>query len=186
MSITYVGLDLSYSGAAMVVLQSDIATGVRFARNYLFETEKKSFAHPMARLDCLRDAVHTALYDQIAIDLVCVEGYSMGSKFGREQAGELGGVVRHMLWECGFDYRDVSPSALKQFVTGKGNADKNVMMQQVLKKWGYEAANDNECDAYALARLASQMIQGDGTAAEKAIVAKLLAPPVKKAKRAKA
>src|ERR1700690_2602661 len=93
--------------------------------------------------------------DDAEPDLIAIEGYSYGSKAGREMAGELGGVLRHMLWHCGFTYIDVPPTTLKQYVTGKGNAQKSMMIKEVYKKWQYEAADDNEADAYSLARLAA-------------------------------
>lgn len=47
----------------------------------------------------------------------------------------------------------ISPTALKKFATGKGNTQKSIVMQQVLKRWGFEAKNDDIADAFVLAQI---------------------------------
>jgi crossover junction endodeoxyribonuclease RuvC len=42
---------------------------------------------------------------------------------------------------------------LKQFVTGKGTSPKELVMMNVFKRWGYEAATNNLADAYTLAAM---------------------------------
>ncbi|MGL5690378.1 MAG: crossover junction endodeoxyribonuclease RuvC [Bacteroidales bacterium] len=45
----------------------------------------------------------------------------------------------------------ISPTSIKMFATGKGNADKSEVIDAVSKKWGVsKGADDNECDACAL------------------------------------
>jgi crossover junction endodeoxyribonuclease RuvC len=45
----------------------------------------------------------------------------------------------------------VAPSSLKKFITGSGKGDKDMMMMSVYKNYGFEAMDNNECDAYSLA-----------------------------------
>ena len=101
---------------------------------------------------------------------ICMEGYSNASKFGREQAGELGAIVKLAIYDY-FDrsadaYGDlryptiVQPSTLKKFVTGNGAAKKNNMLLAVFKKWGFETSDDNLADAFALAQLARTLHTG--------------------------
>lgn len=85
------------------------------------------------------------------IDLVVMEGYANAAKFGREIAGELGGIVKvAVLDELGKPPLIVPPTSLKKFVTGRGNAKKNEMLLGVFKQWGVEFADDNQADAFAL------------------------------------
>lgn len=91
--------------------------------------------------------------------LVAIENYAFGAKNRREQAGELGGQIRVALWEAGITYANVAIPTLKAFVAGKGNADKALMLLKVYQRWGYEATNDNQADAYGLARFADQLLQ---------------------------
>src|SRR5436189_111849 len=47
----------------------------------------------------------------------------------------------------------VGPSTLKQYVTGKGNSPKELLMLECFKRWGYSATDNNDCDAHCLMRL---------------------------------
>ena len=44
-------------------------------------------------------------------------------------------------------------TSLKKFLTGKGNAEKNLILMNVYKKYGVECSNDNEADAINIAKL---------------------------------
>jgi crossover junction endodeoxyribonuclease RuvC len=57
----------------------------------------------------------------------------------------------------------IPPTSLKAYVTGKGNAPKELMIREVFKKWKYEADDNNDSDAYALARVAAEFVSGEKT-----------------------
>lgn len=91
------------------------------------------------------------LQDNAGVDLVVMEGYANAAKFGREMAGELGGVVKLVTLDViNIPPVVVPPTSLKKFVTGKGNAKKNEMLLGVFKRWGAEFTDDNQADAYSL------------------------------------
>lgn len=109
------------------------------------------------RLIEIREFIHNYIYIECP-DLVVLEGYSYGSPFAAHPIGELGGVLRVKLMELGYSEANkkliiVPPTKVKKFVTSRGNAKKNEMMMRVMKKWGYEAKDDNYCDAYSLMKL---------------------------------
>lgn len=84
--------------------------------------------------------------------LVVLEGYSYASK-GRSvvDIGELGGVIRLLLWEEAIPYIEVPPAVLKKFATGRGNAGKPEMLDAAIRHWAYEdSPDDNAVDAYLL------------------------------------
>lgn len=86
--------------------------------------------------------------------IVMIEGYSFNSKVRGEQLGELGGVLRHGLWSNDVPYVEVPPARLKKFVTGKGNADKDLMLTTTIRRWEeFEGSNNNEADAFALRQM---------------------------------
>lgn len=147
----FVGIDLSWTRTALVAL--DLGAGNRADRTLSIPTQPKLFACRQARLRHIRQAVLEFVND-VGPQLVAVEGYSFGSKAGRELAGELGGAVRLALWEDAVPFIDVPPTTLKKFVTGKGNCEKNLILREVFRKWGYAAEGDDEADAFALAKLA--------------------------------
>lgn len=89
--------------------------------------------------------------EQGEVDLVVMEGYANAAKFGREQAGELGGVVKLAIKDVlGLTPLVVPPTSLKKFVSGSGVAKKNTMLMQVYRQWGAQFSDDNQADAYAL------------------------------------
>lgn len=59
----------------------------------------------------------------------------------------LHGAVRLDLMREGVKYAVLSPSTLKKFATGSGNADKTQMAIAALKRLGREYRTDDECDA---------------------------------------
>lgn len=87
-----------------------------------------------------------------SLSLVVIEGYSFNS-FGKVfDIAELSGIIKFELFKSSIKFVEVPPNTLKKFVTGKGNSDKNIMMQKAYKQWGIEFADDNVCDAFCLAR----------------------------------
>ena len=138
-----VGLDLSLT-----------ATGI--ARTDGTTTTIRSKARGMERLDVITDVALCAVN---LCDLVCIEGYSYGSRSSQAHAlGELGGVVRHELWKNGHVYRDVPPSTLKTYATGKGNASKVDVIVAARDRLGYSGTDDNEADALWLRALGLDLL----------------------------
>lgn len=109
---------------------------------------------------------------------VAIEGYSFGSKNGREALGELGGILRMALFNANREPLVVPPTSLKTFATGSGNAPKDQVMMQAYKRWGIETGNNNECDACVLAIMGlavqSGFDRGHFTQAQQSALAKLI------------
>ncbi len=123
------------------------------------EAKKRSFPPgrydnvPEARLIGIRKwfTDWLTLQHRAGISIVAMEGYASNAKFGREMAGELGGVVKMVVWEVtGKSALIVPPTSLKKFVTGSGAGKKNVMIAHVYKRWGEMFSDDNQADAFAL------------------------------------
>lgn len=86
--------------------------------------------------------------------IVCIEGYSFGSRNSQAHAiGELGGVVRLNLWELDIPFVEIPPTCRAKFATGKGNAAKNEVVSAVSARtgivWSGKGADDM-CDAWIL------------------------------------
>ncbi|SFH97795.1 hypothetical protein [Planctomicrobium piriforme] len=83
-------------------------------------------------------------------DLILIEGYAMGAKFGREQLAELGGVLRwHIVDHCQY-ILEVPPSTLKKFTTSAGKGQKDMMIAHVTQQAGRIFDSNDEVDAWAL------------------------------------
>jgi len=103
-----------------------------------------------------------------APDLIVIEGFSYGSK-GRSvfDIAYLGWRIREELERLkntdSIPWIEVPPSQLKQFATGKGNANKEIILQQVYKRWGVEFSDNNQADAYVLAKIGEAFLSDDIT-----------------------
>lgn len=100
--------------------------------------------------------------DAYDVDLVVIEGYSFGGKFNNSLQYELGACIRMRLYEDNTLFVEVAPTSLKKFVTGKGNAKKDLMLLGVYKRWDFDTEDDNEADAYGLAQF-GRALMGEPT-----------------------
>ena len=87
-------------------------------------------------------------------DVIAIEGYSFASRNSQAHSiGELGGVIRLLIWELGIPLIVVPPTCRAKFATGKGNASKNEVISSVSARTGIIWANpgaDDKCDAWIL------------------------------------
>jgi Holliday junction resolvasome RuvABC endonuclease subunit len=71
---------------------------------------------------------------------IFVEGYSYGSRNGRELAGEVNGIVLYQLIAGGFPQQNIhkmiSPQGRAKFATGKGNGTKSEVVNYVNQTFG--------------------------------------------------
>lgn len=68
---------------------------------------------------------------------VAIEGYAYAMANQAHQLGEVGGVVRTVLWGHCFPFRIHSPSSVKKFATGKGNATKEEMVAAARTRFAF-------------------------------------------------
>ena len=140
----FVGLDLSTKTGLVIIDELG---------NVLTEKEitSKVKKDPQRMID-LTDQVLSHLKKD---DVIAIEGFSYGSR-GRGVAFQFGYgyAVQIALYTNDFKYLIVTPSQVKKFATGKGNASKDNMIIPIYKKWGYEHKSDNVRDAFVLAQIA--------------------------------
>lgn len=88
-------------------------------------------------------------------DVICIEGFSYGSKGkGVSTQYGIGWLIRAELIRNGYTYIDVPPTSVKKFATGKGNVNKDNMVLPIFKHWGFEHPSDNVRDAFVMAQMA--------------------------------
>lgn len=146
----FLGVDQSYSGFALTAL----AESGEY-HSWLYELQGSGISR-------LRDGA--GVIKKTIIDLaehphmlcgVAMEGYAFSSQRAH-QAGELGAAVKLAVTDyTNVPFVSIPPTALKKYVTGKGNVAKNLMLLGVYKTWDIEFNDDNLADSYALARMAS-------------------------------
>jgi len=187
-----IGIDPSLTGSAIAVLVNDLGSKLIYPLVYRYGSEA------LGTDIRSRNKRNHLLIDKLACHLpkypptvVCIEGYSMGSKGSAlTNISEFGGMLRDCLCttypENYTRIYEVAPSTLKKFVTGKGNSKgKTGVISAIAKKYGMEFETDDEYDAYGLARIAlclAGLVEPEGNA-QKEVVGRLLHPIVKQKKR---
>lgn len=108
--------------------------------------------------------------------IAVIEGYAMGAHNAHaHELGELGGVVRLALHRMGVPMIDVPPATLKKFTTGKGNAGKDEVIAEAIRRFEFPGSSNNEADAWMLARIGETVIgeRQPARACEREAIAKL-------------
>ena len=154
-----IGLDLSLTNTGFAYITQDSYT------TYSIKSKLKG----VARLNEIYNEVKSKLRD---CDLVVIEGYGFGSQKAHS-LGELGGLIKFLLYNEKYKVMIVPPTVLKKFLTGKGNSDKSIMMMTTYKKYGVEITDDNQVDAYVLAKLGQMYFKKNKTLKEKEILSKV-------------
>lgn len=105
----------------------------------------------------------------VGVDLVV---YEAARNAGPKMQGALviqamfQGVILSWCEQHGIEYRGYSPSEIKKHATGKGNANKQAMLEAAASRWPGVRMDDNEADARFLLDLAtmSMAIEAGGAA----------------------
>ena len=175
--MTIIGIDYSINGPSICVL------GPSFKESlfYYGSTKKKSvFTHKnfhghlfgkdyvnnITRYESLAKWAISAILPCVAgTPKIAIEGYAFGASAGLiANIAENGGMLKYLLYkEWGVTPEIVSPSQLKKWWTGKGNAKKEDMAQALLEREGvdirlemmldaFDSPVSDVVDSYALAR----------------------------------
>ena len=96
--------------------------------------EHKEWKDPIERFGYISDFVFNIL-TPLGTPKIFIEGYSFGSKGrGVFQIAENCGILKYRILEKGLTYETVVPSVVKKGATGKGNADKDMMLNEFIKQ----------------------------------------------------
>jgi len=159
-NLKFVGMDLSLTGTGLVCINGNS----KVIASKLIQT--KPTKDKLKRFLSIRNNIRvflTNLNIKDVIDIpeynypteIVIEGFSYGSKGASVyDLGMLGGIIRLDLFEKSFPYYvDYPPTFVKKFITGKGNAKKDLMIKEVFKL-GFDTDDSNLADAFALAYIA--------------------------------
>jgi crossover junction endodeoxyribonuclease RuvC len=151
---TVIGLDLSLTAPGWY--KSELPSGTE--EHGVWKPPKPEMGE-LFRLNWIRDKVLDLVrWRDRGVALVIVEGFAFARPNQAHQLGGLGYVVRHALWKAQMPWVDVAPAALKKYVTGRGNAQKDAVMRDVYKRWGFEAKDNNVADAFGLWKIGCALL----------------------------
>lgn len=169
-----IGLDLSLTGTGVAFIDD---TGIMYDGNgdqaHAPSGEPYHFGRTIATKTVSssgkKDATLEARADRLVVllerirrectgaQLVCVEGPSLAQKSqaGQHDRAGLWWLVVNTLITEGFIVVEVSPSSLKKYATGKGNASKDAVLAAVIRRYidVAEPADNNQADALVLAAM---------------------------------
>lgn len=80
-------------------------------------------------------------------NLVAIEGYAFGTKWGREQMGELAGLIKYFLFKRKIPFFIIAPPTVKKWI---GVKEKENIIKEVYKQYKIDAKNNDEADAFIL------------------------------------
>lgn len=171
-----VGIDQSATGTAAVALdEGGLLLGVLFwadtksaAKTLAFrgavtprEVRAGDEAGRTARLEDLRLRLG-AFLDEWAPAVAALEDYALARMAFSHHLGEVGAVVRLLLWGRRVPFRVYDVQAVKMFATGNGNAEKAEVVLACRDRWERlnfleygktTGAGGNVADAYVIANL---------------------------------
>jgi Holliday junction resolvasome RuvABC endonuclease subunit len=94
-------------------------------------------------------------------DLVAIEGYSFGARGNAVfQLGELGGVIRFLLFERGMLTVEVAPGEWRKQLFGRGNLPKDQVRVEAWKRYAVEFDSLDVLEAWCVATAAHRRTQG--------------------------
>lgn len=103
------------------------------------------------------------ILDAVKPDVMVIEGYAMNVKGGRVfNIGEWGGVARLAAWQRGIKVITVTPSTLKQVVSGSGSPGKEKLQKAVTHLYGVTTKQDDELDALGLLAVGEALVDARG------------------------
>ena len=138
---TVLGLDLSLTSTGVAVAERTWRLKPRPVR------QDAPLAARFVRHRTLRSQLLEILVE-VRPELVVVEGPSHASQGGHEH--ERGGFwwgVLDLVDEAGIDIAVATPTMIKKYATGKGNADKDLVLSSAVRRFGWFDGGNDEADA---------------------------------------
>lgn len=169
------GVDQSATNSGVCILD-DTGTVV-----YLQRITPPANVRGTPRLQYIRDALQRVITEHPGIVLASMEGYSHNSINRKFLLGEIGCAVKLVLADSNIPLLEIAPKQLKKFASGSGSADKEQVQLSIKAKWGEGITQDDESDAYVLARIAyTSLQQNSSNRSELEIIKKVTSKPLSK------
>jgi len=157
--IKSIGIDLSLVGTGVVLLENGKLIKKRLIKS------KKTGDQPVDELKRIRKIVEDVemIISEDIPDISVIEGMAFMARntTALVQLAALNYMTRAILFDYNVPFVIVAPTSLKKFITGHGNAKKDVMLIETYKRYGITILDDNENDAYGLAQIGLALFGGN-------------------------
>ena len=153
------GIDQSLTGTGIVIIEDDIITHQQLLSTKKTKDTKSPTIDYTRRLLVIKNTIKEIIVS-FGIDMIAMEGMAFGAK-GRAifDIGGLSHLLREAFIELEKPFIIVPPATLKKFWTGKGNANKEMMINAAKDKgeritiFEKNEFDNNIVDSLALCRL---------------------------------
>lgn len=147
--MTYAGVDPGLVSPAAAVVSSDgrllAASALTIGRDLRGARRLAEIRRQLAAFFAPWGPLHGA----------AIEGPSLNSTHREYDLGEASGAIKSWFYENGeVEPQVVEPARLKLFATGDGSANKDAVVQYVVRELRYPVEGDDAADAAVLARIA--------------------------------
>lgn len=162
--MTYVGIDPSLTSTAIAIVNDQIVTAALRTSGH----RNDSLAQRIGRLNQIETWVRDHLRDLGTGLMIGIEGpaYSRQAQTGVHLRAGLWWRLVTRASRYG-QVIEVSPTTLKRYATGKGNADKDHVLIAVAKRYpAFRGSSNDEADALVLAAMMARL---DGHPLEEAL-----------------
>jgi crossover junction endodeoxyribonuclease RuvC len=150
---TVVGLDLSLTSTGIAVITGD---GVQLQRVRSKGTADATLDERADRLHSLRDCVISHLPDTATLVVIEQPAFSRQTGHMHDRSG-LWWLVIDSLHAAGHAVAEVTPSTLKKYATGRGNASKDEVLLETAKRFAdvVDVTGNDVADALVCAAIAA-------------------------------
>lgn len=147
--VSYIGIDFSILSPGISIKYDDEHI------THAFDMSDFKDKHPLIRWDLLTDRIVRFInrYTCLASSYIMIEDYAAGGKGKTNDIAEACGLLKYKLFINGVkieNFKLCSIQHLKMFIAGKGNAQKELMLKEIYKQYGYDTNDNNAADAYGL------------------------------------
>lgn len=145
----YVGIDPSLSATGLVMINDK----GEIVEERLIKTYPENYICTEQRLLDIMNSI-LFLTGVMKLKSVYVEDLPYLSKGGAifERAGLLY-LITTFLFSNEIEYKLIGATTLKKWAVGKGNADKDMMIEGAIKRYNIKFDDDNLCDAFFLSQM---------------------------------
>lgn len=154
--ITSLGLDTSLTGTGIVLLTDRKITKQRLIKSKPVGDKP---VHELVRIRTIVEEIEMIVSENLPT-IAVIEGmaYMAKNTTALVQLSALNYMTRALLFDYNIPFVIVAPTTLKKFITGKGNAKKDIMLIETYKRYGITILDDNENDAHGLARIGELLL----------------------------
>lgn len=148
---TFVGFDISLTSSG--IAQIDFNGNLIKSTTVLTDTKMFPEGKYFERVKYIHDTIYEKI-DLSNVGIICIEDYHVAHISSARGLIEVGFPLRYKLYYDHIGFFTVQATQVKKFVTGSGKGEKEVVMKDLYKNFGFDTNSNDEADAIGMALIA--------------------------------